>query len=137
MNDKICFSIYFRTQRRLVQNVKVSHFNHLRSRRTALVNIIDFLIRSNAMRDTEDELNNLTYIDDDWDEWRKKSVESFRLFVTLHLDILPQRVLPVKTPGLEICSSPLLVSIVIFFLSHRLQWDWNKVKFNTKLWLKF
>ena len=67
MNDKIYFIIYFRTQRRHIQNFKVSKVETILiiSDLEELVSIIYFPIRSNAMRDNEDELNNLTYIDDD------------------------------------------------------------------------
>ena len=59
------------------------------------------------MRDNEDELNNLTYIDDDW-----KICEKF-VFVSLILSF--REFYQCKTPGLEIGSSSLLASIVIFF----------------------
>ena len=66
MNDKIkiYFIIYFRTQRRHIQNFKVSKVETILiiSDLEELVSIIYFPIRSNAMRDNEDELNNLTYI---------------------------------------------------------------------------
>ena len=69
MNDKIkiYFIIYFRTQRRHIQNFKVSKVETILiiSDLEELVSIIYFPIRSNAMRDNEDELNNMTYIDDD------------------------------------------------------------------------
>ena len=69
MNDKIkiYFIIYFRTQRRHIQNFKVSKVETILifSDLEELVSIIYFPIRSNAMRDNEDELNILTYIDDD------------------------------------------------------------------------
>ena len=69
MNDKIkiYFIIYFRTQRRHIQNFKVSKVETILiiSDLEELVSIIYFPIRSNAMRDNEEELNNLTYIDDD------------------------------------------------------------------------
>ena len=69
MNDKIkiYFIIYFRTQRRHIQNFKVSKVKtiFIILDLEELVSIIYFPIRSNAMRDNEDELNNLTYIDDD------------------------------------------------------------------------
>ena len=69
MNDKIkiYFIIYFRTQRRHIQNFKVSKVETILIilDLEELVSIIYFPIRSNAMRDNEDELNILTYIDDD------------------------------------------------------------------------
>ena len=135
MNDKIkiYFIIYFRTQRRHIQNFKVSKVETILifSDLEELVSIIYFPIRSNAMRDNEDELNILTYIDDDW--IKKKKLCKICVF---SLDIILQRVLPVRhlvQKFVPVLYWPLL----LFFLSHRLQWDWNKVKFNTKLWLKF